>query len=63
MKKYKVTSAKSYFDIFQNYLGDYIVAETKEEAIEFYKQWLLENGMEEEEIEELVHKVEEYGVF
>lgn len=60
MKKYNITSAKSYFDVFHNFLGDYIEAETEEEAIEFYKQWLLENGMEEEEIEDLVYKVEEY---
>ena len=48
MKRFMVESRRSYEDIFDNYAGDYIVAETEEEAIEYYKEWLAENGVSKE---------------
>ena len=36
MKKYMVESRKDYTEIFDNYVGDYIEAESSEEAMELY---------------------------
>ena len=60
MKKFNVESRKDYTEIFDNYCGDYVVAETEEEAVELYKQWLIENGCESEEVEEYEYNVSEY---
>ena len=60
MKKFNVESRKDYTEIFDNYCGDYVVAETEEEAIELYKQWLIENGCESEEVEEYEYNASEY---
>lgn len=48
MKKYQVESATSYNEIFDNLVGDFIEAESPEEAVEFYKDWMAENGEEPE---------------
>ena len=42
---------------FDNWVGDYTEAETKEEAIELVKQWLIDNGYTDD-VEELEFKVE-----
>lgn len=60
MTKYRVESRRDYTEIFDNYVGDYIVAETEEEAIEFYKKWLVENGRTVEEVEEYEYRVSEW---
>ena len=60
MKRFMVESRRSYEDIFDNYVGDYIVAETEEEAVEYYKEWLSENGVDKQEIEEYEYQVREY---
>lgn len=60
MKKFNVESRKDYTEIFDNYCGDYIEAKTEEEAVELYKQWLIENGCESEEVEEYEYNVSEY---
>lgn len=60
MTKYRVESRRDYTEIFDNYVGDYIVAETEEEAIEFYKKWLVENGCTVEEVEECEYRVSEW---
>lgn len=60
MKRWNVETRRDYNEIFDNYIGDYITAETAEEAIEIAKNWFLENGMEPEEIEDLEYKVSEY---
>lgn len=60
MKRFMVESRRSYEDIFDNYAGDYIVAETEEEAIEYYKEWLAENGVSKEEIDDYDYQVREY---
>lgn len=51
--KYVVEMRKDYNDCWDNYIGDYVEAETGIEAIDYAKQWLLENGMPEDEIESL----------
>lgn len=43
---------------FDNRVGDYTEAETKEEAIELVKQWLIDNGYTDD-VEELEFNVEE----
>lgn len=60
MKRFMVESRRSYEDIFDKYAGDYIVAETEEEAIEYYKEWLAENGVSKEEIDDYDYQVREY---
>lgn len=60
MKRWNVETRRDYNEIFDNYIGDYITAETAEKAIEIAKNWFLENGMEPEEIEDLEYKVSEY---
>lgn len=59
MKKYMVESRKYYTEEFDNYLGDYILANSKEEAIDLYKTWLIENGCDPEEVEDYEYKAEE----
>ena len=43
---------------FDNWVGDYTEAETKEEAIEIVKQWLIDNGYTDD-VEELEFRVKE----
>lgn len=43
---------------FDNWVGDYTEAETKEEAVELVKQWLIDNGYTDD-VEELEFNVEE----
>lgn len=43
---------------FDDWVGDYTEAETKEEAIELVKQWLIDNGYTDD-VEELEFEVEE----
>lgn len=59
MKKFNVESRRNYTEIFDNYAGDYISAETEEEAIELYKAWLVENGCDPEEVEGYEYQVKE----
>lgn len=60
MTKYLVESRREFVEDFDNWTGDYIIAEDKEEAVEFYKDWLIENGCEPEEVEEMEYRVSEY---
>lgn len=59
MKKFNVESRRNYKEIFDNYVCDYIMAETEEEAIEMYKAWLVENGCDPEEVERYEYQVKE----
>lgn len=59
MKKYNVEIRRDYTEDFDNWIGDYIEAETKEEAIELAKQWLIDNGTDED-VEELQYQVSEF---
>lgn len=62
MKKFIVESRRDYKEIYDNYYGDFIEAETEEEAIELYKAWLIENGCEPDEIEEWQYQVIDYDI-
>ena len=59
MKKYNVEIRRDYTEDFDNWICDYIEAETKEEAIELAKQWLIDNGTDED-VEELQYQVSEF---
>ena len=59
MKKWNVESRRDYTEIFDNYVGDYIEAETEEEAVEFYKDWLIENGCDPEEVDDYEYQIKE----
>ena len=59
MKKWNVESRRDYTEIFDNYVGDYIEAETEEEAVEIYKDWLIENGCDPEEVDDYEYQIKE----
>lgn len=59
MKKYNVETRRDYNEDFDNWIGDYIEAETEEEAVELAKQWLIDNGTDED-VEELQYQVSEF---
>ena len=59
MKKWNVESRRDYTEIFDNYVGDYIEAETEEEAVELYKAWLIENGCDAEEVDDYEYQLKE----
>lgn len=59
MKKQNVESRRDYTEIFDNYVGDYIEAETEEEAVELYKDWLIENGCDPEEVDDYEYQIKE----
>lgn len=58
-KRYCVESRKSYSDIFDNYVYDYIYAVNEDVAIEAYKTLLVESGCDVEEVEEMEFRVKE----
>lgn len=57
MKKYMVENRKDYEELFDNYVGDYIEAESEEEAIELAKAYFVENGCDPEEVESWEYQV------
>ena len=59
MKKWNVESRRDYTEIFDNYVGDYVEAETEEEAVELYKAWLIENGCDPEEVDDYEYQIKE----
>lgn len=59
MKKYNVEMRKDYTEDFDNWIGDYIVAENEEEVLELAKQQLIDNGYDGD-VDELEYKVSEY---
>ena len=59
MKKWNVESRRDYTEICDNYVGDYIEAETEEEAVELYKAWLIENGCDPEEVDDYEYQIKE----
>lgn len=60
MKKYNVEMRRNYKESFDNWIEDYVPAESKEEAIELAKSWLVENGMDPDDVEELEFQVSEW---
>ena len=54
-----ISSRRDYTEIFDNYVGDYIEAETEEEAVELYKAWLIENGCDPEEVDDYEYQIKE----
>lgn len=62
MKKYNVEMRENCTDVFDNWIEDYVPAESKEEAIELAKSWLVENGMDPDDVGELEFQVSEWEV-
>lgn len=61
MKHFTVESRMYPADCFDNYVGGYIVAETEEEAIRHYQDWLLENGLDPEEIQAMEYRAKRHS--
>ena len=57
MKKFTVECRRNNTEEFQNWVGDYIEAESAEEAVEYCKTWLVENDFPVDEISEVEFKV------
>lgn len=62
VRRYMVESRRYYAEVFDNYIYDYIYAETEEDAVELYKQWLIDNGCDPEEVEDMEFRVKEVEV-
>lgn len=62
MKKFIVEYRIDSNEIYGDYYGDIIEAETEEEAIELYKAWLIENGCVPDEIDEWQYQVTDYDI-
>lgn len=59
MTKYSVEMRKYYNEDFDSYIGNYIEAETEEEALEIAKQWLIDNGYDGD-VESIEYNVSEF---
>lgn len=59
VKRYVVESRRSYTDIFDNYVYDYIYAENEVAAVEMYKSMLMAQGCDVEDLEEMEFRVKE----
>lgn len=61
MNKYVVYSRVNYGEEYQNCNNDYIIASNPIEAIEYYKEFLIENGCTKEEIGNYDYEVRLFG--
>lgn len=59
--KYVVEQRPDYLSLFDNYVGDYITADSEEEAIEIAKQCLVDCGCEREYVDDWEYKVSPYA--
>ena len=57
--KYIVEMKRSYNDYFDNWLDDYIEAETEYEALELAKQWLIDHGYDGD-VDDLIYKISQF---
>ena len=57
MNRYTVESRRDYTEIFDNYVGDFVYAETEDEAIELVKEYYIENGCNQDDVEEMEFRV------
>lgn len=57
MNRYTVESRRDYTEIFYNYVGDFVYAETEDEAIELVKEYYIENGCNQDDVEEMEFRV------
>ena len=58
MRKYNVEMRRNNEECFDNWIGDYIEAETKEEALVLAKAWIVEHGFDGE-VTDLEYSVKE----
>ena len=54
MKKYEVEARKEYDDLFFDPYGDYTEAESKFEAVDLVKQWMIDHGEDPEVVGNMV---------
>ncbi len=54
MKKYAIEYKKRYDEPSDNYIGDYVEANTLDQALALAEDWLKDHGMDEEEIKDLI---------
>ena len=59
MKRYVVEMKRSYNDYFDNWLDDYIEAETEYEALVLAKQWLIDQGYDGD-VDDLIYKISQF---
>lgn len=59
MKRYKVEFRRNRNEEWDNWIGDYMEAESDLDAIDLAYQWLIGNGMEAEDAETVDISVEE----
>lgn len=57
--RYVVEMKRSYNDDFDNWLDDYIEAETEYEALVLAKQWLIDHGYDGD-VDDLIYKISEF---
>lgn len=57
MKNFNIEMREKYSDIFDNWIGDYIEADSDIIAIELAKQWLIDHGMDQDSVNELEYNV------
>ena len=50
---------RSYNDYFDNWLDDYIEAETEYEALVLAKQWLIDHGYDGD-VDDLIYKISQF---
>lgn len=56
MKKYNVEIRKDCNEEFDNWADDFTEAENAEEAVELVKQWLIDNGYDPDDVENLMFR-------
>ena len=57
MNRYTVESRRCYMENFVNYVGDFVYAETEDEAIELVKEYYIVNGCDPEEVDKMEFRV------
>ena len=59
MKRYVVEMKRSYEEDLDNWLDDYIEAETEYEALVLAKQWLIDHGYDGD-VDDLIYKISQF---
>ena len=57
MNRYTVESRRCHMENFANYVGDFVYAETEDEAIDLVKGYYITNGCDPEEVEKMEFRV------
>lgn len=60
VRRYMVESRTDYTGFFDTYMCAYVYAESEEDAIQLYKDWLMCNGCDPDEVEKMEFIAKEY---